>query len=130
MARTESSPNAQSAKPQRGRIRRFFTWVFIVFRLLGLISAVDAVMSPRTSQGAIAWSLGLVTVPVVAVPAYWMFGRGKFEGYLEARRDNQAEYDEPFNRELEAMFENDIQQCAPIDPATFKDKPWYWLFGV
>ena len=50
-------------------------------------------MSNRTSQGAIAWSLGLVTAPVVALPAYWLFGRSKFEGYLEARRDNQEEFD-------------------------------------
>ncbi len=50
-------------------------------------------MTPRTAQGAIAWSLGLVGIPVVAVPAYWMFGRGKFEGYLEARRENQTEID-------------------------------------
>ena len=50
-------------------------------------------MSPRTAQGAIAWSLGLVTAPIVAVPAYWIFGRGKFEGYLEARREVQSEFD-------------------------------------
>jgi cardiolipin synthase len=61
--------------------------------VLGVISAVDAVMSPRTAQGAIAWSLGLVAAPVIAVPAYWLFGRGKFEGYLEARREVQKELD-------------------------------------
>jgi cardiolipin synthase len=34
-----------------------------------------------------------VTAPIVALPAYWIFGRGKFEGYLEARREVQSEFD-------------------------------------
>jgi cardiolipin synthase len=38
--------------------------------------------------------------------------------------------DEDFNREVEAMFLNDFEQCAPIDPASFKDKSWLWHFGV
>ncbi|MEJ2535170.1 MAG: cardiolipin synthase [Gammaproteobacteria bacterium] len=66
---------------------------FVVFRVLGVISAIDAVMTPRTSQGAIAWAIGLVAAPVVAVPAYWVFGRSKFEGYLETRREVQTEFD-------------------------------------
>jgi len=65
----------------------------IAFRVLGIVSAVDAVMSTRTAQGAIAWSIGLVAAPVVAVPAYWIFGRSKFEGYLEARREVQSDFD-------------------------------------
>ena len=53
----------------------------------------DAIISIRTAQGAIACSLGLVTAPVVAVPAHWVFGRGKFEGYIESRRENQRAID-------------------------------------
>lgn len=93
MARTDTHLSGQSTKPERGRIRRFLAWTFIALRVIGVFSAVDAIMSPRTSQGAIAWSLGLVGVPVVAVPAYWLFGRSKFEGYLEARRENQDEFE-------------------------------------
>lgn len=68
-------------------------WAYIVLLVLGVFSAVDAVMSNRTATGAIGWPLGPVAVPVVALPAYWVFGRTKFEGYLEARRENQEEID-------------------------------------
>ena len=58
----------------------------VVFEILGVITAVRAVMSVRTSQGAIAWSVALLTFPIVSVPLYWVFGRSKFEGYVESRR--------------------------------------------
>ena len=58
----------------------------VLFHILGLVSALHSVMSTRTSQGSIAWAVTLVTFPYVAVPAYWVFGRSKFEGYVLARR--------------------------------------------
>jgi cardiolipin synthase len=83
---------------QRRPIRRILVGVFVVFQVLGLISAVEAIMSTRTAPGAIAWTLGLVAAPVVAVPAYWVFGRSKFEGYLGARRDIQSQFDSLYAR--------------------------------
>jgi cardiolipin synthase len=83
-----------AGKPRRKRIRKLLLRIYFVFQILGLISAVDAIMSTRTAQGAIAWSLGLVAAPVVSVPAYWVFGRSKFEGYLDARREIQEEFDQ------------------------------------
>ena len=53
---------------------------------LGLISAVHAVMSTRTSQGTIAWLASLLVCPYLAVPAYWILGRSRFHGYVTARR--------------------------------------------
>lgn len=61
--------------------------VVIVFQLLGVISAVHAVMSSRTPQGSIAWAVSLMTFPYISVPAYWIFGRNKFNGYVSARQD-------------------------------------------
>ena len=52
----------------------------------GLLTAVKAIMETRTAQGAIAWAVSLVALPWVAVPAYWIFGRTKFTGYVTARR--------------------------------------------
>lgn len=54
---------------------------------LGLLTAVHAVMKTRTSQGAIAWAFGLITVPYLALPLYWIFGRDRFMGYIRARRE-------------------------------------------
>lgn len=64
-----------------------------LFHALGVVSSVHAVMSTRTSQGAVAWAVSLVTFPYVAVPAYWVFGRSKFQGYVLARQtaDDQAD---------------------------------------
>jgi cardiolipin synthase len=43
-------------------------------------------MSTRTAPGAIAWAVSLNTFPYIAVPAYWIFGRNKFQGYVTARQ--------------------------------------------
>ena len=54
--------------------------------VVGILTALHAVMSTRTAQGAIAWSVSLITLPFVAVPAYWIFGRNKFLGFIHARQ--------------------------------------------
>ncbi len=64
--------------------------VVILFHVLGFISSIHAVMSTRTSQGAIAWAVSLNTSPYLAVPAYWVLGRSKFEGYVVARRSTDS----------------------------------------
>lgn len=51
---------------------------------LGVVNAAHAVMNVRTSQGAIAWSISLITFPWLAIPLYWVFGRNHFLGYQEA----------------------------------------------
>ncbi len=63
--------------------------VVAVAHALGLLSAVHALMGTRTSQGAIAWIVSLVSFPWIAVPAYWVFGRSKFNGYVFLRRLNR-----------------------------------------
>ena len=55
--------------------------IVAVFYIPGMVLAVQAVMTARTAQGAIAWSVSLVTFPFVSVPAYLVFGRSKFEGF-------------------------------------------------
>ncbi len=67
--------------------------VTIAFYIAGVISAIHAVMSVRTPQGAIAWSVSLVSFPFIAVPAYLVFGRSKFEGMVQAYGARQAEID-------------------------------------
>jgi cardiolipin synthase len=60
--------------------------ILVVFHVLGLVSAVHAIMTTRTEQGAIAWAISLIVIPYVAVPAYWVLGRSRFHGYVTARR--------------------------------------------
>ena len=67
-----------------------WTVIVVTFHVLGLLSAIDAVMSTRTSQGAIAWGVSLIAFPYVAVPAYWILGRSRFKGYVTARQTGDA----------------------------------------
>ena len=64
------------------------------FHLLGALTSIHAILSVRTAQGAIAWAVSLNTFPYVAVPAYWVFGRSNFEGYVVLRRQTEAEMSE------------------------------------
>ena len=62
----------------------------LTFHLLGFLSSIHAVMTTRTEQGAIAWAISLNTIPYVAVPAYWVLGRSRFQGYVTSRRGEDA----------------------------------------
>ena len=64
--------------------------ILALFQVMGLISSVHAILRTRTPQGAIAWVVSLNALSIAAVPAYWFLGRSKFQGYVDARRDNSA----------------------------------------
>lgn len=56
--------------------------------------AIDAVLRSRTPQGAIAWSVSLVSMPILSVPAYLVFGRSKFQGMAQSYEDKKLEIDQ------------------------------------
>ncbi len=72
----------------------FFGWIAAIgiplAYLLGVVSALDAIMKTRTAQGATAWAIALVAIPFLALPAYWVFGRARFDEYIRALRDFDA----------------------------------------
>ncbi len=82
----------QLRAPDHGprRKRRHLLAFLAIAHLLGLLSSLDALMSVRTAQGSVAWMVSLNAAPVVAVPAYWIFGRTKFQGYVIGRRDEDS----------------------------------------
>ena len=57
-----------------------------VLHVLGILASIHAVMKARTSQGAIAWAIALISFPYLTIPLYAIFGRSKFLGYVDARR--------------------------------------------
>ena len=73
---------------QRNKYVGFF---FAALHVAGFFSSIDAIMSTRTPQGTIAWTISLNTFPVVALPAYWVFGRSEFKGYIQARQEDESE---------------------------------------
>jgi len=58
---------------------------------LAIFCALEAILKTRTSQGAIAWTISLLTFPFLSVPLYLVLGRNKFHGYLEQRDEIEAE---------------------------------------
>lgn len=63
----------------------------LVAEVLGVMLAVHAIMQPRSSQGAIAWFIALISMPLITVPLYAVFGRTRFFGYTEALRKAEAQ---------------------------------------
>lgn len=75
-----------------------------VLHTLGLLSAIHAVLNARTSSGAIAWSISLVTFPYLTVPFYWVLSRRKFYGYVKLLRDQSLAHHR--YRDVERCLEN------------------------
>lgn len=62
--------------------------------LCGIVVALHAALTTRTPTGAVAWSVSLVTMPFVAVPAYAILGRNRFEGMAEAFEQRHDEIED------------------------------------
>jgi len=59
--------------------------------VMSILSAIEAILESRTSQGAIAWTISLLTFPVLTLPLYLVFGRNRFAGYHEKRDEVEME---------------------------------------
>ncbi len=81
-----AASDIEGATKSPRRWRKKTAAVLLIAHVLGVISSFHALMSTRTSQGAIAWIVSLNTMPLVSVPAYWVFGRNKFQGYVTLRQ--------------------------------------------
>jgi cardiolipin synthase len=69
------------------------TAFILILYAVGLASAINAAMTARTATGAVAWVVALTSFPLLAVPAYWVFGRSKFEGVADAYSANRERID-------------------------------------
>ena len=100
-SQTDSHNNTDepSEKVKGKRGGRKFALFMLFAHALGVMSSFHALMSTRTSQGAIAWIVSLNAIPVAAVPAYWVFGRDKFRGYINLRQQMSL----GFNDEAEEL---------------------------
>jgi len=78
-------------------------------------------MESRTPQGAVAWTLGLITFPYLALPAYWIFGRSKFQGFVNLLRANHAENSDTTQEYFKKLKDRklivlpDRQEALPIE---------------
>ncbi len=81
-------------------------WLVPVLYVVGAATALDAVMKARTPQGATAWVFALATLPLVALPLYWIFGRVRFDDYLDALR----EFDQKHSDVLDPACEHAVSK--------------------
>jgi len=59
----------------------------LLIHVAAFFSAFHSLQHVRTSQAAVAWVVGLITLPYLSLPLYWVFARHRFEGYREAIRE-------------------------------------------
>ncbi len=90
--------------------------IVIIAQALGVLSSISALLTSRTSQGAIAWIVSLNTFPYLAVPAYWVFGRSRFHGYVQTRKEVDARL---------SGFIDDLESIAGSHRSAFTDEIGY-----
>jgi cardiolipin synthase A/B len=100
-------PAASKSRAWTGK-KRFVVLLMVLLHVMGALTSVQAVMETRTSQGAIAWAISLNTFPYAALPAYWIFGRTKFNGYVKKRRDSLDETNLSVRRIIEQAREQQL----------------------
>lgn len=71
----------------------FWSILAAIIEVAGVLTALRAIMDTRTPQGAVAWAAILILMPYIGLPAYWVFGRSKFHGYIVRRRRNSKTSD-------------------------------------
>ena len=91
--------------------------IVLLVHSLGIFNAAHAVMTVRSSQGAIAWGICLVTFPWISLPLYWVFGRSKFHGYSDAFRqayEEQREVSIGAYQELQSYVVEPPEKCLGL----------------
>lgn len=81
------------------------------------LAALSAARTARTPQGAIGWVVFLLSAPVIALPAYMIFGHHRFRGYWKARRGAEQAVIATRNY-TSAQSEN--AQEVPVNPRPFE----------
>jgi cardiolipin synthase len=84
----------------------------VIIELLGIMLAIHAIMQQRSSQGAIAWFIALIAMPVITIPFYTVFGRTRFYGYTEVLREAEARVGD----RLQVCFKNMHAMVADSRP--------------
>lgn len=76
-----------------------FTWILtllstaaLILEILALLSVIHALQHVRSSQATVAWTVGLITFPLLTLPLYWLLSRNRFAGYREAIREIGVEH--------------------------------------
>ena len=110
----DKNVDPETTPKPRWKRRRMMGLAALVFHILGFFSSIHAVMTNRTAQGAIAWGVSLNTFPYLAVPMYWVFGRRKFEGYVESFQERQKDVNDLATRVRAALDPYEVQSLERL----------------
>lgn len=91
----------------------------IAVHLLGILTAAHAVMTVRSSRGAVAWSISLLTFPWLTIPLYLVFGRNQFHGYAEALHTAYSEHNALVNQAYRQVLE--YKAALPQELRSFEE---------
>lgn len=101
-----------------------FNWVPWAFGILvpliylfGMYSAYHAIMHSLSAQGSTAWVISLLTIPFIAIPIYWTFGRVKYSYYQKSLEDFDKEFKELYGEEYD-----NLQKSCAFDKSVSKNK--------
>jgi cardiolipin synthase A/B len=97
-----------------GNILAALSALAIVVHALGVMNAVHAIMHVRSSQGALAWGIALLTFPWLAIPLYWILGRNKFFGYAEAIRSAYSQHQQNVHSIYRELLEYQVELPPPL----------------
>lgn len=67
----------------------FWSLAYLALSIIAMICAWRAIRAARTPQGSVGWVVFLLSVPIVAVPAYVFLGHHRLRGVELARRDSR-----------------------------------------
>ena len=95
----------------------------VLVYVAAIIAALEAALRTRTSQGAIAWAISLITFPYIALPLYLVFGRNKFAGYVEQRQEVEREAEKILARASDALVSSPPEKVPRLRPNSSSVKP-------
>lgn len=90
----------------------------VLIEITAILVAIRAIMTVRTSQGAIAWTVALISFPYVSLPLYFFFGRNRFHGYVLSRRAGDLRIHH-ITRELARDFPAELRSDLRHRPSDF-----------
>ena len=85
MASRVQTPTRRGARGAR-EVTQLLVFGQVLLTVLGALTALAAITTARTPQGAVAWVVFLVSFPLLALPAFALFGRIGFQGFEQRRR--------------------------------------------
>lgn len=92
----------------------------LLLEAAAVVSAGHALFTVRTAKGAIAWILGLLAFPLLAVPLYWFFGSRRFDTHARVMREKFDRFAETIRDIREGLdpYEVEADQIKPSSAVT------------